>query len=48
MSCPDDPDETSDERPGSPPDSHDESLAKLKALMDEAIRLAERHAARRG
>jgi hypothetical protein len=43
----DNPDEASGERPGSPPESLDESLAKLQALINEAIALAERHAARR-
>jgi hypothetical protein len=44
----DNPDGASGESPGSPPESHDESLVKLQALIDEAIALAERHAARRG
>jgi hypothetical protein len=48
VSSQDNPDEASGEQPGSPSEFQDESLAKLEALINEAIALAERYAARRG
>jgi hypothetical protein len=48
VSSQDNQDETSGERPGSPPNSHDEILAQIQALIDEAIAILERRADRHG